>query len=257
MSDGEPTEETAAAESPYDPIAALYDSWSRSVTEDVDFYVAEARKATGAAEGPVDGRRQPIVELGVGTGRIAVPTAAAGVRVIGIDSSAGMLEVCRLRARAAGVEPLVDLRLGDLREPPVDERVPLVTCPFRSYLHLAGAGERLAALRAARDLLVPGGRLIFDVFAPSADDIDDTHARWLEREPGIWERADWDEDERRLTLTVRSEDAESSMTLTWLSPDEWRRLLEHAGFELEACYGWFDRRPYQGGEDSIWIARRT
>jgi SAM-dependent methyltransferase len=257
MRDGEPTEKTTAAESPYDRIAALYDSWSRSVTEDVDFYVAEARKATGAAGPAGDGRGQPIVELGVGTGRIAVPTAAAGVRVIGIDSSAGMLEVCRLRAEAAGVQSLLDLRLGDLRDPPVAERVPLVTCPFRSYLHLADAGERLAAFRAARELLIPGGRLIFDVFAPSADDIEDTHARWLEREPGIWERADWDDSDRRLTLTVRSGDAESSMTLAWLSPDEWGLLLEQAGFEVEACYGWFDRRPYAGGEDSIWIARRA
>ncbi len=257
MRDGEPTEKTAAAESPYDGIAALYDSWSRSVTEDVDFYVAEARKATGAAGTAGTGRGKPIVELGVGTGRIAVPTAAAAVRVIGVDSSPGMLDVCRLRAEAAGVEQLLDLRLGDLREPPVAERVPLVTCPFRSYLHLADADERRAALRAARDLLLPGGRLIFDVFAPSADDIEETDARWLEREPGIWERADWDEDERRLTLAVRSHDAESSMTLAWLSPDEWRLLLEQAGFELEACYGWFDRRPYEGGEDSIWIARRT
>jgi SAM-dependent methyltransferase len=254
MRDEVPTEKIPAAESPYDPIAAVYDAWSRSVTEDISFYVAEARKATSVAGAA---RGSPVVELGVGTGRIAVPTAAAGVHVIGVDSSAGMLEVCRQRAEAAGVEPLLDLRLGDLREPPVDERVPLVTCPFRSYLHLADGGERLAALRAARELLLPGGRLIFDVFAPSADDIEETDARWLERELGIWERADWDQDERRLTLTVRSDDAESAMTLAWLSPDEWRLLLEQAGFEVEACYGWFDRRPYQGGEDSIWIARRT
>src|SRR4029453_3383926 len=59
-------------ESSYDSIAGLYAPWSRSVKEDVDFYVAEARKAGG-----------PIVELGVGTGRIAVPTAQAGVRIIG------------------------------------------------------------------------------------------------------------------------------------------------------------------------------
>ena len=46
------------------------------------------------------------------------------------------------------------------------------------------------------------------------------------------------------------------MTLSWLSAGEWAALLERAGFEVEACYGWFDRRPYQGGEDSIWLARR-
>jgi SAM-dependent methyltransferase len=250
---GEGVPDRASLASAYDRIATLYDPWSRSVTEDVGFYVAEARKAAGAAGAA---EATPVVELGVGTGRIAVPTAAAGVPVIGVDSSAGMLEVCRARARAAGVSDLLDLRLGDLRHPPVTEQVALVTCPFRAYLHLADDDERLGALRAAHGLLLPGGRLVFDVFAPSADDIDETDARWLEREPGIWERADWDEHERRLTLTVRGDGAEASMTLSWLSPSEWRLLLERTGFEVEACYGWFDRRPYQGGEDSIWIARR-
>ncbi len=249
---GEPAAGGAPA-SPYDRIASIYDPWSRSVTEDVDFYVAEARKAAGAAGSPAG---TPIVELGVGTGRIAVPTAAAGVPVIGVDSSAGMLAVCRARAEAAGVERLLDLRLGDLREPPVGERVPLVTCPFRAYLHLGDDADRLTALSAARDVLLPGGRLVFDVFAPSPDDIAGTHARWLERERGIWERADWDEDARTLTLTVCGDGAGASMTLAWLSAGEWRSLIERAGLEVEACFGWFDRRPHQGGEDSIWIARR-
>ena len=229
----------------YDAIARLYDPWSRGVTEDVEFYVALAREDGG-----------PVVELGVGTGRIAVPTAIAGVRVIGVDSSRGMLEVCREVARAAGVDELLDLRLGDLREPPVDEPVGLVTCPFRAFLHLHDDEERLRALRAARELLEPDGRLAFDVFEPGRDDIEDTHGRWLEREPGIFERAEWDEAERRLTLSVRGESGATTMELAWLSPPEWRRLLELAGFEVEACYGWFDRRPYTGGEDTVWVARR-
>ena len=197
------------------------------------------------------------MELGVGTGRIAVPTAQAGVRLIGVDSSAAMLEVCRMRAEEAGVADLLDLRRGDLRDPPVDERVPLVTCPFRAFLHLAENDERLGALRAARELLVEVGRLVFDVFTPSRHDIDETHARWLEREPGIWERADWDERERRLTLSVRGQEGEGTMTLSWLSVPEWQALLERAGFRVEGCYGWFDRRPYAGGEDSVWLARRV
>ena len=48
----------------------------------------------------------------------------------------------------------------------------------------------------------------------------------------------------------------TTLDLTWISADDWRRLLECAGFEVEACYGWFDRRPYTGGEDSVWLARR-
>jgi SAM-dependent methyltransferase len=229
--------------SPYDAIADIYDPWSVSVTEDVGFYLEEARRVGG-----------PVVELAVGTGRIAIPIAADGIRVIGVDSSAGMLAVCRRHAELAGVE--LDLRLGDLRDPPVQERVPLVICPFRSYLHLQTDEERRRALTAAHDLLVAGGRLVFDVFAPGQDDVATTHDRWIEREPGIFERAVWDTEKRTLTLSVRGESGETTMTLAWLEPEDWQRLLEETGFEVQARYGWFDRRPYAGGEDTVWIARR-
>jgi len=230
----------------YDAIARLYDPWSAGVVEDISFYVDEALESAG-----------PVVELGVGTGRIAIPTAAAGVHVIGVDSSAGMLEVCAEQARAAGVADRIDLRLGDLRRPPVPEQVALVTCPFRAYLHLADDGERLEALAAARRMLRPGGRLVFDVFAPSAEDIEATDGRWIEREEGIYERADWDEIAQTLTLSVRGTAGASTMTLSWLEPERWHSLLGEAGFAVEACYGWFDRRPFRGGEDSVWIARRS
>jgi SAM-dependent methyltransferase len=229
----------------YDPIATIYDAWSRRVTEDIGFYVKEARAAGGQ-----------IVELGVGTGRIAVPTAEAGVAVIGVDTSAAMLEVCRRAAEEAGVAALIDLRLGDYRRPPVPERVKLVTCPFRAYLHLHTDAERLAALRTAYELLLPGGRLAFDVFAPSPEDIEETNGLWLEREPGVWERADWRPDERRLDLSVRGDTGQTTMPLAWADAGDWRRLLEQAGFRQIECYGWFDRRPYRGGEDTLWIARR-
>ncbi|MFL5930603.1 MAG: class I SAM-dependent methyltransferase [Gaiellaceae bacterium] len=231
--------------SPYDAIAELYDPWSRSVVEDVGFYVEEAHRA-----------RPPVVELGVGTGRVAIPVAAAGIPVIGVDSSAGMLAVCRERAELAGVTGTLDLRMGDVRRPPVDERVELVICPFRSLLHLEGEDDRRKALEAAFELLEPGGRLVFDVFAPGADDIAQTHDRWLEREPGIHERAVWDAERRRLVLSVRGPDAETTMSLAWVSPEEWRALLVEAGFDIDAHYGWFDRSRYRGGEDSIWVVRR-
>ena len=230
----------------YDQIAELYDPWSRSVTEDIPFYVAEAVGAGG-----------PVVELGVGTGRIAVPTAAAGVSVIGVDSSARMLEICRQRAEGAAVGELLDLRLGDLVAPPVSERVRLVTCPFRAYLHLQDEDARVAAFQAARELLLPGGRLIFDVFAPRQDDIEETHGRWIEREPEIFERADWDEEAQTLTLSVRGPGGSGTMRLAWISEPEWRRILERSGFEVEKSYGWFDYRPYRGGEDMVFVARRS
>lgn len=227
--------------SSYDSIARLYDPWSASVTEDVAFYVEHGRRA---------GR---VLELGVGTGRIAVPTAAAGVAVVGIDSSAAMLEIARERAELAGVD--LDLRVGDMRDPPVAGTFPLVTIPFRSLLHMETDADRRRALRAVRRLLEPAGLFVFDVFAPGSDDIAETHGRWLEREPGIWERADWDEATRTLILRLRGPDAESEMSLAWLSVPEWRKLLADEGFDVEALYGWFDGTRWRGGEDSVWVCR--
>ena len=229
----------------YDSIARLYDSWSRSVTEDIEFYVEEALASGG-----------PVVELAVGTGRIAVPIAEAGIRVIGIDLSEGMLEVAREYARERGVEDLVDLRVGDLSAPPVTERVSLVICPFRSLLHLPDNDTKLAALSAVRELLEEGGRVVFDVFAPSREDVDATNGRWLEREPGIFERADWDELERTLTLSVRRGDETATMALHWCGAAEWLELISAAGFNAEHFWGWFDRRPYAQAEDMIFSCRR-
>ncbi len=168
-----------------------------------------------------------------------------------------MLAGARAAAEAAGVSDLVDLRTGDLRDPPVTERVPLAICPFRSLLHMETEDEKLRALRAARKLLEPEGRFVFDVFAPSREDIDETDGRWLEREPGIFERADWNEASRTLSLSVRSGDSSATFGLHWLSAPEWLRLLDLAELEVEAVYGWFDRRPLDGEEDMVFVCRAT
>ena len=87
-------------------FAQHYEDWSASMTADVAFYVELARETNG-----------PLVELGVGNGRVAIPVAeATGRRVVGIDSSAAMLRLARVRAATAGVE--LDLREGDMRDLP-------------------------------------------------------------------------------------------------------------------------------------------
>src|SRR4029078_715550 len=94
-----------------------YDDRSTGVAADVPFYVALAREADG-----------PLVELAVGTGRVAIPVhQATGRRVIAIDSSPGMLAQARERAAEAGVE--LDLREGDMRELEIDEPAALIYCP--------------------------------------------------------------------------------------------------------------------------------
>src|SRR3954463_4998783 len=98
----------------YDSWADRYDDRSTGVAADVPFYVGLAREADG-----------PLVELAVGTGRVAIPVArATGTRVIGIDSSAGMLTRARARALEEGVE--LDLREGDIRDLELEEPAALI-----------------------------------------------------------------------------------------------------------------------------------
>ncbi|HEY8859136.1 MAG TPA: class I SAM-dependent methyltransferase [Gaiellales bacterium] len=230
--------------SAYDRLGRRYDAWCRSVTEDIPFYVDLALHAGG-----------PVLEIGVGSGRIAVPTALAGVPVVGVDSSAVMLDLARQRAAPHGVP----LRLvqADMRDLPELGTFPLVTVPFRAFLHLRDDFERLAVLRALHARLQPGGTLAFDVFHPDGADITETHDRWIEREPGIEERAHWDTTARSLTLSVRTGDVEAEMELWWTAPDDWRRLLAEAGFERIESYGWFDKRPLEADSaDSAWLAHR-
>jgi SAM-dependent methyltransferase len=230
--------------SAYDRLGRRYDAWCRSVTEDIPFYVELALACRGR-----------VLEVGVGSGRIAVPVALAGVPVVGVDSSPVMLELARRRAEPHGVE--LELVEADMRALPDVGRFALVIVPFRAFLHLRDDAERLAVLRSLYDRLEPGGTLAFDVFHPDRRDIADTHERWIEREPGIAEHASWDEAGRRLVLAVRADAVQAEMELWWIGPDEWRELLERAGFDRIRAYGWFDRRPIApDATDSVWVARR-
>ena len=100
--------------------------------------------------------------------------------MIGVDASAGMLAVAAEQLELGGVTGLVSLRLGDLRDPPIDGEFPLVVVPFRTLLHMeTDHDHRRSAPSAVPALLGPDGRFIFDVFTPSEEDIAETHGRWL------------------------------------------------------------------------------
>ncbi len=230
--------------SAYDLLGRLYDTWSRGVIEDIPFYVDLALETGG-----------PVLEVGVGSGRVAVPTVLAGIAVTGIDTSEPMLDLAWAKALAHHI-PLRLVR-ADMLDLPDLGRFRLVTVPFRAFLHLRDDDQRLRVLRGLHAALEPDGMLAFDVFHPDARDIQETHGRWLEREPGIFERALWDATNRRLELTVSARGVTAHMDLGWIGPDDWRALLETAGFSDIEGYGWFDRRPIApDSTDSVWVARR-
>jgi len=177
--------------------------------------------------------------------------------VVGVDASAEMLAVAGEQVDLGGVAGLVDLRHGDLRDAPVEGEFPLVTIPFRTLLHMETDRDRRAALATVHRLLAPDGRFVFDVFSPSDEDVSDTHGRWLEPRAGDLGARRLDLATRTLILRVRGETGDAEMSLAWLSVPEWREHLAAAGFAVESLYGWFDRTPWEGGEDSVWACRRN
>jgi SAM-dependent methyltransferase len=211
----------------------------------VDFYVALAEEARG-----------PVVELAVGTGRVAIPIARrTGRRVIGLDVSSEMLAVARRRAADAGVE--VELHLGDMTELALDETTDLVICPFRAMLHLPDHEARVELMRRVRAALVPRGRFAWNAFVFDPAIAEEIGGVWRE-EYGVRNRSTYDFDERRVDLVLELE-LEGSATVPrwWVDRDEWEAAIAEAGLEVEALYGWFDRRPFDdSSREFVYVARR-
>jgi SAM-dependent methyltransferase len=217
----------AAGGEPYERLGPLYDRWCAGVDHDIAFYVLACEGADG-----------PVIELGAGTGRVAVELARHGHRVIALDAAPAMLAQAERRAKRYAVD--LTIVLGDLLDPPELPRSDRVIAPFRTFMHLTGDDERRRALSAAAGLLADGGQFIFDVFEPSPADIRATHDRWIARREGISELPLWDAEERRLELDVRLPGRIVSMTLEWRNAGEWRELCREAGLAVVAAYSGFD-----------------
>jgi SAM-dependent methyltransferase len=140
-------------------IADVYDDWYGDVS-DVDGTVAAVVEL--AAGGPV-------LELGVGTGRLALPLAAAGVEVHGIDASPAMVE--RLRAKPGGTElPVV---VGDFAQelPEVPGGFAVVLVAFNTFLNLVAPGAQERCLELVASVLRPGGAFVVEAFVPGDEHV--------------------------------------------------------------------------------------
>jgi ubiquinone/menaquinone biosynthesis C-methylase UbiE len=227
--------------SAYDAFAAVYDDWASEMTEDVAFYVELAREADG-----------PVVELAVGNGRVAIPVAqATGRTVLGIDSSPAMLAQARVRAEAAQVE--LELSEGDMRDLSLAEPAALVYCPFRGLLHLPTWQDRRRVFERVAASLRPGGRFAWNAFVFNPHIAARLDAKWHDQ-AGIRHRIDQVPADNRIDITLESG---PHLSLWWTTRSEWEGLLEVAGLETEALYGWFDRRAFdEESEEFVWVARR-
>lgn len=221
-------------------FAAHYETWAAHMTADVAFYVGLAREADG-----------PIVELAVGSGRVAIPVAqATGRRVLGIDTSPAMLALARRDAAEAGVA--LELREGDMRDLSLAEPAALVYCPFRALLHLPTWADRRRTFERVAASLRPGGRFAWNAFAFDhrvAAELDGAH-----RQEPVPHANRYAVGDNRIDIVL---DGGGTSSLWWATKNEWLGLLDVSGLELEALYGGFEHEPF--GDESreyVFVARR-
>ena len=138
-----------------DAFADVYDDWYGTVTD------AEATVDLVAELAAASGSRR-VLELAVGTGRLAVPMARRGLRVTGVDASAAMLAQLAARDPDGAVERV----LGDMVEDLPDGPFGVALIAYNSLFNLESAERQGACFAAVAARLVPGGRFVVEAFVP-------------------------------------------------------------------------------------------
>jgi SAM-dependent methyltransferase len=249
----------------YDHVVPYHDR------PDVKFFVDAARERGG-----------PVLEIGCGTGRVLIPTARAGLDIVGLDRSPRMLSICRshLDDEPESVRAKVQLVEGDMRAFALDRTFALVTIPFRPFQHLITVDDQLACLECIRRHLSDEGTLILDLFNPSLEHlVNRVIGEEFAEEPEftmpdgrrvIRRHKTTAHDRSNQTTDVEliyyvthpdggTERRVHAFRFRYLFRFEAEHLLARAGFEVENIYSDYDKRAFGSkypGE-LIVVARRT
>ncbi|MFI5307016.1 MAG: class I SAM-dependent DNA methyltransferase [Polyangiales bacterium] len=244
--------------------ALFFDHFYRRRSADVKLYVELARRYGG-----------PVLELGVGTGRIAIAIARAGIEVVGVDVMPSMLARARQRTFALPLvtRGLLTLRRGDMRRLALGRRFPLVIAPFNAFTHLYTRDDVERTLACCRRHLEPRGRLAFDVVMPDLRALHQDPDRLYRgrdvrdpRDSGMWryhEASHYDAARQIRSVTMlfeRKDDPRRTravpLTQRQFFPSELEGLLHYNGFEIEQRYGDFRFGPLrESSETQVLVAR--
>jgi SAM-dependent methyltransferase len=239
----------------YTDLAWLYDAHQRGVRGDVEFYRDLAIDVLRLRSGQASGL---VIELGVGTGRVAIPTTRAGGRVLGLDLSREMLEICRAKARDADVH--IDLAQADMRAFEVRTPSALVTIPHRAFLHNLTEDDQRATIEACRRALVRGGRLALNVFNPEIVALVEMMRGSGSTEPEGVPAFDLVDQVIETPMPMRAPDGSMHrglLRVRYIYQRQLGTLLEGAGFEVEAWYGDFARSAFGPMSTEIIVIARA
>jgi len=244
--------------------AAYYDLAYKRRRDDVKFYVEVAQRFGS-----------PVLELGVGTGRVALALAAASIPVIGIDPSQTMLDQAaqkRLKLPAHARSNL-SLKRADARKVRLKKRYPLITAPFNVFMHLYSRDDLERAFRTVHAHLAPRGHFVFDVLTPDLRAMVRRPGRLLKApaviHPRTGRRYHYMEafeyeplrQVQMVSMVFQDQERMDEMTVVPLSqrqffPQELEALLHYNGFAIEERYGDFSKGPFtEESESQIIVAR--
>lgn len=193
----------------------------------------------------------PVLELGVGTGRVAVPLSERGVSVVGIDNSEAML--AKLAAKPGSHR--VDARLGELPAIEVEGEFRLVLCLDQTLLLLPDQALQVECLVRSVARLAPGGKVVLETFASATPPHGGTLLTQAnERVTVLWAAAS---DAQRQTFHIREivfhDDAVTVIPFNGrgVSPAELDLMARIAGLKLAARWAGWDGSPPRGGEMNL------
>jgi SAM-dependent methyltransferase len=219
-------------------VAARYDETSAWMFDPAVVEPAVDLLASLAGDGAA-------LELGIGTGRLALPLAARGVRVRGIDLSGAM--VARLRAKPGG--DAIDVAIGDFATTTVEGTFSLAYLVFNTIMNLTTQEAQVACFRNAARHLAPGGRFVIEVGVPQLQRLPPGE-RFRPFHVGS-EHVGFDEyelAEQGLVshhYRIGSERFEAvAMPFRYVWPAELDLMAQLAGMRLEARWGDWDRQPF-------------
>ena len=242
-------------------LARLYDVDLLEDPGDLDLYLALAERADG-----------PILELGVGSGRLAVPLAEAGWPVTGVDNDPAMLTRARARAEAAG--PTVAARIALIEADAAGLHLPgrfrLAFIALTSLLVFGDRAAQAAALRVMSEHLEPGGLCVIDVWLPDADDLARYDGRIVLEYARVDPETGWtvvktgsavhDPASQTVHLTtIFDEGAQGEPPIRWTRTDRIRLVgaeelsvfAESAGLVVELVGRGYDLEPLGPGADRV------
>ncbi len=189
----------------------------------------------------------PVLELGIGTGRLALPLAARGLTVRGVESSPAMVD--QLRARPGGAD--IDVFVGDFADVAVPGPFALVVLALNTIFALPSQDAQVACFVNAASHLGPGGRFVIEAWVPDPSRFVGGSAvtvRRLRADHVSLDVAQLDPVSQRMTTTqVSLRDGEvrlypANHRYAW--PAEFDLMARLAGLALEHRWGGWDRRPF-------------